>query len=536
MDIIKKFNLPKYIKGKSFSEASKFIAKRFKDRNDPESVDTLNELQGRLKQAQEFVKQQQEARTKPTGEISNSFEAGGGLNQLIGNSVSSGGALSLNNGGTGSGASGLAEMLGGAGVSGGGAGASGYLGAATTALDLGQTAFGDTGIDTSGRVAGAEVGSDAGAIAGNAMKGAQAGSAFGGWGMAAGALIGGTAGFLGNKNKKKDAAKANVNFAHAERNKSINSYETGGYLDNDLPVDNGQPGLEEKYSDLWASMDRPRVDPIGGVSSGVDKSMFSSTPDQITSFRGNEISRPIAQAIQGTKTSGVDMNALDLNKSVAPLSRPGSGPSKWDMIKHNAGQMATKAGEKIANSGDLLRYAPAAMNAFQLAKLKRPQDIALNKLNTKYKKQLVDEKGMQNTVGEATDNVRNAILSSSGGSGSTARANLLASQLQGTKAMSDAYQKSGAENRQEGRTAQAFDKATDQFNIGQSNNEKNINMTREAAYETNKSKLLAQLGDDLGGVGKEELLKKYPELMGINYDWKGRHTPSKKRKKKSKKK
>ncbi len=508
---MKQFNLPKYVKGKSFAEASKFIAKKFKDRNDPESIATLNELQGRLKQAQEFVKQQQEARTKPQG--NNSFKLGGdtdpqqsmlnnrgailqgqvdqaGLTGQTGSASITGGvvdgASSPNTGGPsaeGGGGAGLAGMLkgkAGAGTSKGGAGVAGYLGAATTALDLGQTAFGDTGIDTSGRSEGPEVGSNGGAMAGGAMKGAQAGSAFGGWGMAAGAVIGGAAGFLGNKKKKKDAAKANINFAYKQRNESVNAYDGGGPLSGDGDGDND---------------DRPRVKSVGG-----------------------------------TELSGYDMDGLDLNKKVSPLApRYEKNLSKWDMIKG-------KAGEAVANNKDALRYAPAAMNAFQLAKLKKPKDIALNKLNTKYKKQLVDEKGMQNTVGEATDNIRNAILSSSGGSGSTARANLLASQLQGTKAMSDAYQKSGAENRQEGRTAQAFDKATDQFNIGQSNNEKNINMTREAAYDTNKSKLMAALGDDLGSIGTEELYKKYPELMDLNYDWKGEHIPSRKRKKKSKKK
>ena len=65
MDIISKFNLPSYLKGKSFSEASKIIADRFEGRNSKEDVDTLNDLQGRLQQAQDFVKAQQEAKTQP---------------------------------------------------------------------------------------------------------------------------------------------------------------------------------------------------------------------------------------------------------------------------------------------------------------------------------------------------------------------------------------------------------------------------------------------------------------------------------------
>ena len=48
------------------------------------------------------------------------------------------------------------------------------------------------------------------------------------------------------------------------------------------------------------------------------------------------------------------------------------------------------------------------------------------------------------------------------------------------------------------------------------------NLQRDAAYQTNKSKLLSQIGQDLGGIGQEELFKKYPELAGLGYDSKGR--------------
>lgn len=55
-DIIKQFNLPKYVKGKSFAEASKAIEKKFEDRNDKYAIETKEELLGRLAEAQESVK------------------------------------------------------------------------------------------------------------------------------------------------------------------------------------------------------------------------------------------------------------------------------------------------------------------------------------------------------------------------------------------------------------------------------------------------------------------------------------------------
>ena len=187
------------------------------------------------------------------------------------------------------------------------------------------------------------------------------------------------------------------------------------------------------------------------------------------------------------------------------------------------------------NPAELLRYAPAAMNALQLDQLKPPTKVRLDRMGNRYNEQLVDEKELQNTVQSSVNNNRNAILSSSGGSGSDARANLLASQLQGSKALSGAYQAASGENRQEKRKAQDFKLNVDQMNMGQSNQETNLNLEQQAGYRTNKSKLLSQIGNDLGGIGQEELFKRYPELMGLSYGAKGQHLASAKRKKAAKK-
>ena len=50
------FNLPTYVKGKTFSDASKAISKRFKDKNDNASNSTKNTLYERLSRAQERSK------------------------------------------------------------------------------------------------------------------------------------------------------------------------------------------------------------------------------------------------------------------------------------------------------------------------------------------------------------------------------------------------------------------------------------------------------------------------------------------------
>lgn len=56
--VISEFNLPNYIKGKTYAEASKLIDNKFKDRNDNASLNTKEELLSRLAQAQEYIKMQ----------------------------------------------------------------------------------------------------------------------------------------------------------------------------------------------------------------------------------------------------------------------------------------------------------------------------------------------------------------------------------------------------------------------------------------------------------------------------------------------
>ena len=109
-DIISKFNLPSYIKGKSFAEASKIINKRSGDRTDVESVETKRELLDRLKQAQEFVKSQEQEQEQgpmhqmPDGSMmpgeshgeeaqQSTYAYGGGVDQLKLNQMFGGGAV-----------------------------------------------------------------------------------------------------------------------------------------------------------------------------------------------------------------------------------------------------------------------------------------------------------------------------------------------------------------------------------------------------------------------------------------------------------
>lgn len=529
MDIIAKFNLPNYIKGKSFSDASASIAKRFEDRNSPEDIATLNELQGRLQQAQEYVKAEQEKRSSPQGEthqmpdgstmegaehVSSDMSSGGGMKQAgpLGsepakesNGYNLGGILQMlgksgGAGGAAGGADGAAGALGGAG------GASGMADKLGTVMDMAKQTFGKSDIDTSGKFDAPEVDSQAAGTMKGAMKGMEAGKSFGPWGAAIGTALGGVSGFVGSGKAIKAANKASVAFANADHNNATNSYKKGGNL------------LANMYE-------------MGGKKDSSDTNSYShgGFNEEDNYYDDQNKLNEINNEIEDERLSQVDSFANSLPSeaySVESFDKVADNKSEDNKSKDDKSEDEE---EYKYNPAESLRYAPAAMNIAQLMSLKKPGTISSDRLNTKYNEQLVDERGLQNTVQESVNNNRNAILSSSGGSGSSARASLLASQLQGTKAMSSAYQQATAENRGEKKNAQNFNLGIDKINLQQGNRDTDLNLEQEAAYKTNKSKLLSQLGNDLGGVGKEEMFKRFPELMGLGYDEKGRSLAKKAR-------
>ena len=85
----KQFNLPSYVKGKSFADASKAIDKKFENRHDQASVETKNDLMNRLMMAQEAYNEQQSDNTEQA--------YGGNSEYLIGGALLSAGAGALVN-------------------------------------------------------------------------------------------------------------------------------------------------------------------------------------------------------------------------------------------------------------------------------------------------------------------------------------------------------------------------------------------------------------------------------------------------------
>ena len=518
-NIVSQYNLPKSLVGKSVADATKFIDNKFKGRNDKISQSTKNGMLSKIAEAQEAMKpaepemeQSQEGMIDPTqmafgGYVNRQMEDGGyyeqnnpyfmqnpgvqqpgigPMNQIqpvsqlsqanslsqikpfsTGNQLPTASAVPDTAGAIGGG---LKEMSGKTGL-----GLSSALGAASTAIDLGKTAFGKPAQDTSGLAPSAKVNSG-GMIAGSAMKGASAGMAFGPLGAGIGAAVGGVGGLLGSNKAKKAAIKNANNYA-------VN--------------------VNKQFSDQYA---------MGGEIDPMYYENLKLTPRNTAPIESISNLKPAGTTVPYTIGTQPAVDISNANRQFAP------GPSDLDMLKYNAGKIGNYINQ---NAGNLARYAPIAANALQLAQLKKPQGERLDRLSNRYKPEYVDEAVMRNIVDQEANNQINA-LTQSGASQGAVRNAILGAGLNKTKALSDAYMNAAAQNRATNDRAQTFNLGVDQVNLQQSNTEKENFAKDKGNYDTQKSKLIGQLGNDIGNVGKEEIYKKIAKTT-TGYSWLGEY-------------
>ncbi len=241
-ELIEQFSLPKYIKGKSFADASSMIMDKFKERKDPESKRTMTEMLERLRQAQEFIKEQQNPQPQeelPQEEVlqdpsqqqlpqqpeqpqlpqqGQEFAYGGTMQ----NGYMSGGTMQnpYNKGGTMQNKyqiGGLMDYIGGAGGAAGGG--INPLGVIQPGLDLLNQAKGDN-VSTDATTAGLT----------GAAKGAAAGSKFGPAGLGIGVGVGAITGLFGAAKAKGRMLRDERYQAQGARADSLNTFQNGGSL------------------------------------------------------------------------------------------------------------------------------------------------------------------------------------------------------------------------------------------------------------------------------------------------------------------
>jgi hypothetical protein len=294
-----------------------------------------------------------------------------------------------------------------------------------------------------------------------ALSGASSGASLGPIGAIGGALIGGVKGLFDGRAARKKFLDAKEVEAQSARNKSLNTYDVGGYMGSDTL--------------------RPKAQALNLAPIGVQEG-------------------------PGLPTELPNVKAINHKESRSFMDK---AKSSINDIGNVIGDYGSKAGDFLNKNGaNIARYAPAAIDALQLANLERPDVTSLDRLDSRYKPNYTDEQQIQNKVREQFNTTNEALAGASGGSTSALRSNILASGLNRSKAISNAYQQASNANRSEDRAAQQFNMGVDKTNLSQSNLEKDIRARDEGAYETEKSKAYARLGDNLGNIGKEALDRK----------------------------
>jgi hypothetical protein len=555
-NVVSQYNLPKSLIGKSVADATKFIDNKFKGRNDKISQSTKNGMLSKIAEAQESMKPQEPEMGQSQESVDQSQMSWGGFsNSTIGqgfeeDSTDEQKTNALNSG----------------------------LSTVGTVMDLGKTAFGRSSQDTSGTNPSTQV-NTTNMIGTSALKGASAGMAFGPAGAGIGAIVGAGVGLLGAKKAEKNQKLNDYRYTLGNFNKSYGEqYAYGGEIDPPATLPLRSADLEnsmERYKLLRASavrgsnvktdykpdlrspeqamMDyqylRDSAKPNFKVNSGYKPNLTDPETAQIlyNKLRNNKFAMggKLNQMSDGgdyyenlkLNARNQDPNSLGLQNFLKPIgttvpytieTQPRidvsnanriitSGPSTFDILKYNA----NKIGNVINNNaGNIARYAPIAANAYQLSQLKKPQEEKLKRLDNRYAPSYVDLAQQQNIVNQELNNTNSAIQESGASQGASRNA-ILGSQLNKTKALSNAYMNAEAQNRQQDDRAQTFNLGVDQTNLQQSNSELDINDRNSAAYRNEKSKYISAIGNDIGEVGKEQVQKKMiSTATGYTYDGK----------------
>ena len=462
-NIISQFNLPLYVKGKTFAEASKAIDKKFKGRSDKYSEQTKQELLSRLAEAQEYVKIQNDAIKANSTQVPDMMS--GDIPQGM-EEFASGGII---NAGFAKDATAEDQM----------GAMQGVIQGVNEAYNIGNQLFGSTGIDTNGSQSYEKINKGNAAVSG-VMSGASAGAALGPWGAAVGGLIGGGASLFGAGRKNKDIREANKNNTLAETANyrsdfglggEMNSYGNGGDLDDIFKI-NPEAQLE------------------------LQKQAFGNPLDKV-------------------------------------YNKPSSVSADPESEKTDTGLALKRGADWLQNNaGNIMSYSPILGNAIELSKLKENKTKRGDRLNNKYNKQLFDVNSIINNINQ--NNTKAALTESSGGDLGALRSNILAANLNKTKALSDASIKGNEINRSENKFEFQSDMRRDQINANLEERYIDRKAKDEAAYETTKGNLKRSLYEDIGKVGKDVVNKKLIRDM-FGYTWDGEYFVDKKGKKYSQK-
>tara|TARA_R110000822_G_scaffold73853_18_gene177657 strand:- start:2464 stop:4029 length:1566 start_codon:yes stop_codon:yes gene_type:complete len=479
-DLIAQFNLPSYVKGKTFADASKAIEAKFKDRTDKTTEQTKGELLTRLSKAQEYVKMQQSFKTNSEtvpdmmdGDIPPGMEEFMGGQNQAGN-----GDLFEPQAQVGADAFGKTSDVGTVGADGqidpaiDGAGVAGYASLGTTALDMGRQMFGPTGVATDGsNTQKTEKVDSAGAALGGVAKGAKAGMMFGPWGAAVGGVIGGAAGLIGAGRANKDAIEANGMKTIADSSKIRQSdFANGG-----------------KMTNQYAGGSRNLRDTLGVNPQAQKQLEFDSGYSNPTA--GNSMFKADV------------VNPMEERSNTERALRGGV-----DWLGQNAGNIA--------------QYAPAVGNLMELKNLTKGTTARGSRVAGEYTPGQFDETALVNQVNQ--QNIERSLTESSGGDLGALRTNLIGAGAAKLKAQGEGMRSQRQLNIGENDKKFQYGRQKDMFNAQLDERYLERKAQDDGAFETAKASLRKGVTDSIGNIGKEEVDKKTVKEM-FGYKWNGKY-------------
>lgn len=490
LDAVNLFNLPNNLKGKTIAEASKKINEYSKESNNTIDKETTKENLERLKRANEFLKDLESAKG-----IDDNMFAEGGFMDFVGKAGGIAGAAT--------GAIGLATQIGGA---------------------LGDLFAGDNAYKKYGQE--------------SKLNAATVNSQF---------ALGGSLDpdYPANPNDLISSFKTNkeaLNYANPYPERS-NRWNTFDAYQNKLKSSafgqaDTSPLATRTYKDVNGFKGQPLKDEVSynkkmknrPIPTASNKEYLKNIGDAVTNkfgkggnlyFNGGPV-KPIA----GVLNPDLKMRGREILMGETPELK--FDTSNIDSLDTRRRLPKANLDGFLASAERGLRYASPFMNAIQAATISKPEAEGLDRIGTRFKPDYADENQMVNLVDEQFSGMKDRLAGISGGGLGAMRTNMQAANLNQAKARSAAFQQADNINRQQNMAGQQFNLGIDKTNMAQSNLQKDINAKNRGAYDTNKSRLLSLLGNDVGAIGLEALRRKYPELMGLSYDTKGRYLNSKK--------
>lgn len=236
---------------------------------------------------------------------------------------------------------------------------------------------------------------------------------------------------------------------------------------------------------------------------GREKEIGSNNTNSNNSGRGSSKSSnqsPLLSKLQGT-TNGLFQGNTNMNFTLPGKQYSGetsSGPST------GFSNLLDKL--KSVDGNGIMRAAPVIGNLARLLNPQKAETERLDRMDNRFNPKYVDERSLLNNVQNATSNTQRAIVANSAGSSSSARAGLLASQINETRALGEAMFQANNMNNAQDNMADQFNFKVDSTNLSQSNNEKHINAQNRAAAQSQKEMLLNAVLGDIGNMGKEGML------------------------------